>query len=102
MAEKIEVRYEFYEYTENATIDLYNPASVTFINGATNATNIVSINNVILLQALADNPLAPSNYANERVLSNHSNEIDLTQYTIKFNEDPRTNKLWVIAKYFVK
>jgi hypothetical protein len=102
MTLKQEVRYEFFVFTENTTIDLYNPASVTFINTSIFTDDLVTINNVINLQSLPDNAGSLPKFQNQLILNNNPEEIDLTQYTIKFNPRNDQNNLTVICKYFVK
>ena len=94
--EKTRIYYEFRTINTNQTLVLENPAQVTFqCTGA--PTNGVVINNIYRLETRIDAQSISFNSPWELVLNNNLNEIDVTQYTIRFIG---TCNLDIIIKYF--
>lgn len=113
MEKKRKIRYEFLIFSTDSTLILENPLSVEFINTSpdTNpAFGDVIINQFIRLvprwRAIASSlgpALVPFNYSDDYklTLNNNINEIDVTQYQIRFRSPSLLNRLIVIVKYNV-
>ena len=96
---RIKTRTEFFLYNRNQTLVLEEPAEVIFINcGAVG--DLLTINNNLILSSHASTTSVGSQFPNTYTIKRNPNEIDITNYTIRFltTIDPR---LIVIAKYYV-
>lgn len=96
---RIKTRTEFFFFNRNQTIVLEEPAEVIFINcGATG--DRLTINNNLTLDSHATTTSVGSQFPNTYTIKRNPNEIDVTNYTVRFitTSDPR---LIVIAKYYV-
>lgn len=93
-------RVEYFSYSTNQTIVLEEPAEVIFINTGAVADRVVINNNLILSSTLATNS-GVAQFPSTFTIKNNINEVDTTNYTIRFigATDPR---LYVIVKYYVK
>ena len=107
------IRYEFLVFNTDSTLILENPLSVEFINNSPEpnpAFGDCFINKSIRLvprwRATAS-PLGPPLSAGQYsvdyklTLNNNINEIDVTQYQIRFRVGTLFNSLLVIVKYRV-
>ena len=95
---KQEVIYEFKEYTENCTLVLNNPAEITFINQQVGG-GLVIINNTIRLAPSNTVVQGIADYYDRITLKPNLDEIDTTDYNIKFTAPSR---LIFICKYYRK
>lgn len=107
------IRYEFLIFNTDSTLILENPLSVEFINTCPDpnpAFGDVFINKSIRLvprwRAIASPlgpPLIAGQYSDDYKLTLHNNlnEIDVTQYQIRFRQGTLFNRLIVIVKYNV-
>ena len=93
------VEYKFFVYDTDQTLVLSNPAEIRFIN--VGIGNIVVINQVFKIQSLTNFMTGPTIYPYEFNLKTNQNEIDVTQYQIKF-QGGGTPRLYVLIKYYVK
>jgi hypothetical protein len=94
---KTRVYYEFRSIETNQTLVLENPAQVTFqVNGGLGSSLVIN-NNYLLVGRIE----SFTNYTDpwELILNNNENEIDVTQYSIRFNTPCVLN---VIIKYYDK
>ena len=94
------VEYKFFVYDTDQTLVLSNPAEIRFINTGTGG-NIAVINQVFKLQTLTEFIAGTSVYPYEFNLKINQNEIDVTQYQIKF-QGGGVPRLYVLIKYYVK
>ena len=93
--EKTRIYYEFRTIQTNQTLVLENPAQVTFQCIGALGDSLVINNNYRLSSRIE----AFTNYTEpwELVLNNNVNEIDVTDYTIRFNTPCVLN---IIIKYY--
>jgi hypothetical protein len=96
---KIKTRTEFYFFNRNQTIVLDEPAEIIFINVGAVGDRIV-INNNLTLDSHQTATSVGSQFPSTYTIRHNPNEIDVTNYTIRFTTliDPR---LFVICKYYV-
>jgi len=96
---KIKTRTEFYFFNRNQTIVLEEPAEVIFINCSALPDRVIINNNLTLDTTLATNS-GVAQFPSSFTIKHNPNEIDVTNYTIRFvsTTDPR---LIVICKYYV-
>ena len=97
---RIKTRTEFYFFNRNQTIVLDEPAEVTFINVGALPDRVVINNNLVLDTTLSTNG-GTAQFPNTFTIKHNPNEVDITNYTIRFvaTVDPR---LFVICKYYVE
>lgn len=97
---RIKTRTEFYFFNRNQTIVLEEPAEVTFINVGASGDRIV-INNNLILDSHQTATSTGSQFPSTFTIKHNPNEVDVTNYTIRFitTIDPR---LYVICKYYVE
>ena len=96
---RIKTRTEFFFFNRNQTIVLEEPAEIIFINcGAVG--DRLTINNNLTLDSLQTTTSVGSQFPNTFTIKHNPNEIDVTNYIVRFvtTIDPR---LIVIAKYYV-
>jgi len=100
MAEKTKVYYEFRQINTDQVLILDKPAQVTFQAFGSGGGSVVIINNSYQLVSRIDSldPLLFGKYNWELVLNNNLNEIDVTNYQIRFNGSAII--LFVIIKYY--
>lgn len=111
----IKTRREFLVFNTNQTLVLENPLSVEFYNfydlPTINQDGDVTINNTLTLipywrsLGLSGSAiLSPQFFASLYYfkVENNPNELDVTQYQIRFFNNSTGNKLIVIVKYIVK
>lgn len=100
MAEKIKVYYEFRQISTDQVLVLDKPAQVTFQLWGGLGANTCIINNAYILVTRLDSLdiLGGAKYDWQLVLNNNENEIDVTNYQIRFT-GPGTI-LMVIIKYY--
>jgi hypothetical protein len=96
MAEKIRILYEFRTINTNQTLVLDRPAQITFICIGVAGQGVV-INNNFNLITRTESLQAPFKAPFELTLNNNDNEIDVTNYLIRFIGTP---SLQLIIKYF--
>ena len=94
------IEWKYFVYDTDQTLVLSNPAEVRFINVGSGG-NIVTINQVFKLQPLETFLAGTSVYPYEFNLKTNQNEIDVTQYQIKFTGGG-VARLYVLIKYYVK
>ena len=94
------VEFKFFVYDTDQTLVLSNPAEVKFLNVGSGG-NIVVINQIFKLQPLETYLAGTSIYPYEYNLKTNLNEIDTTQYQIKF-QGGGVARLYVLLKYFTK
>lgn len=92
------VEFKFFVYDTDQTLVLSNPAEIRFLNVG---SNIAVINQVFKLQPLTQFITGTSVYPYEFNLKTNQNEIDVTQYQIKF-QGGSGSRLYVLIKYYVK
>ena len=106
------IKREFFVFSTDSTLVLENPLSVEFIN-CYNGISItsegeVTINNSLVLtpfwktlglsgNVLLQPPQFSTPYSVK--LENNEDEQDTTQYTIRFNNNNTSNRLFVVVKY---
>lgn len=97
---RIKTRTEFYFFNRNQTIVLEEPAEVIFINVGSAGDRIV-INNNFTMDSTQSTNAGTAQFPNIYTIKRNPNEVDVTNYTIKFitTIDPR---LYVICKYYVE
>lgn len=100
MKDKIHTRIEYLSFSTNQNLVLDDPAEVTFINCGALGDQVVLNNNLTLDSHKAATEVTGSKYPYTLNVKMNSNEIDKTNYVIRFigNTDPR---LYVIVKYYV-
>ena len=100
MAEKTKVYYEFRQISTDQVLVLDKPAQVTFQLWGPLGSNTCIINNAYILVNRLDSLdiLGGGKYDWQVVLNNNQNEIDVTNYQIRFNGTG--NILMVIIKYY--
>jgi hypothetical protein len=92
------VKYEFFEFVQDANLVIDKPCGLTFINTSLVPGATIIINNTFILSSVRDTILGTANYPNTLLLTNNNNEIDVTHYRIK--NPASEGKLSVIAKFF--
>ena len=99
MVEYKKIRNEFLIISSDQELDLQNAIEITFVNIS---DCDVIINNAYPLTRLTQIINGSSNFENKLVIKNNLNEIDVTQYRIRFTLPTIPNKrLLIIAKYIV-
>jgi len=96
---KIKTKTEFYFFNRNQTLVLSEPAEIIFINCGALPDRVIINNNLILDTTLSTNG-GGAQFPSTFTIKHNPNEIDVTDYTIRFvaTTDPR---LFVICKYYV-
>lgn len=95
----IYVEYNVYSTTQTLVLD--SPAEVIFINSGGKTDQVIINNNFTLDSVLATNSgsaINPSIFT----MKMNPNEVDITDYHIKFTGVPVDPKLYVIVKYYKK
>jgi hypothetical protein len=93
-------RVEYLSFSTNQTLVLEEPAQVIFMNTGA-ASDRVVINNNLILSSIAATNGGTAQFPSTFTIKNNANEVDTTNYTIRFvgTADPR---LYVMIKYYVK
>jgi len=98
MAEKTRVYYEFRTVNQDGNIIIDKPASITFqLFAGAGLGYRVNINGAFFLIPRADSLNAPYLLPWELTLNNNENEVDVTNYYVRFTGTPT---LLLIIKYF--
>lgn len=97
MAQKTKVYYEFRSFDRDTTLILDKPAQITF-QVAGLGTDEIIINNTYILRSRGDALNGTFKYPWELTLNNNVNEIDITNYVIRFTAPGYV--LQVIIKYY--
>ena len=95
MAQKTPILYEFRQVTTDQILVLDNPASVWFQMLGTGG--FVTINNIYRLQSYLESNSAAGLFDWQLKLDNNVNEIDVTNYVLRF---AGTGSLNLIIKYY--
>jgi len=97
MAEKTKVYYEFRTINTDQNIIIDKPASITFqCIGAAGLGFRAVINNNYALVPRGDS-ITPGNFPYELILNNNVNEVDVSNYYVRFTGTP---VLVLIIKYY--
>ena len=97
MAKKTKVYYEFRQITTDQNIIIDKPASITFqLFGAAGLGFRAIINGTYPLVTRGDS-ITPGNFPFELTLNNNENEVDVSNYYVRFSGTPTLN---LIIKYF--
>lgn len=97
MAQKTPIVYEFRQISTDQTLVLDKPAQVTFQIFGTGS--IITINNSYKIQSFKDSQSAAGVYNWQLVLNNNVNEVDVTNYVIRFGGGV-SGLLFIIIKYY--
>jgi hypothetical protein len=95
----IYVEYNIYSTTQTLVLD--NPAEVIFMNIGGLTDQVVINNNFTLDSIIATNTGSATNPSIFTIKMN-PNEIDITDYHVKFTGTPVRPRLNVIVKYYKK
>ena len=99
MAEKTRVYYEFRQINTDQVLILDRPAQVTFqAFGLALGQKVIINNSYTLISRLESLDLLSGIYNSELILNNNLNEIDVTNYQIRFTGT--SILLVVIIKYY--
>ena len=97
MAQKTKVLYEFRQIQTDQILVLDNPASITF--QMLGSGGFVTINNLHRLQSYAESNSPLGLFDWQLTLNNNVNELDVTNYSIRFAV-PGIVSLNLIIKYY--